>query len=344
MPKINSLNTLKLFAVFGVLACHTGLCPGFDACARMVEILFLISGFLMAYNYFNTTTDYTLLCGSKIILKKLPRFYPIHVITFLLQLFFVATWYNKSLNYKFSIGTLNLSLQHAWFKSTEFSFNNVSWFLSSLIFCYFITPSLIGFIKNTKNLLIPFLSIFTIRLFIEHITITEPRYIGIDLHCNPFVQSLNYSLGYILGVYFIQKTTFNTFLKQKTSASYISLLQILITIFYLLSCYYLNSFYRIFFVVLTLPLIYVFAIDRGAFAKLSNIKPIKFLENITLEIFMFHSFILYHFPTDIKNPITYIKFLSLTLIVSIAYHVIYKNIKKILINVTLNTNNQLNER
>lgn len=326
--KINSLNTLKLFAVLGVLVCHTGLCPGFDLCARMVEILFVVSGFLMAYNHFNKQSSFSLIDGAKIVTKKLPRFYPIHLITFLLQLFFVATWYNKSLNYKFAIGTLNLSLQHAWFPKTEFTFNNVSWFLSALIFCYFITPALAGFIKQTKRLIVPFLSIFIIRFFVEYITRNQPNLINLDLHCNPFVQSLNYSLGYITGVYFLKNSKLTTYLQQKTSNIEYIFLQLLITIFYFLCCYYYNLFYRLFFVLLSLPLIYIFALNRGYFSKLSNLKPIKYLESITLEIFMFHSFILYHFPTDINKPITYLIFLSLTLIVSIIYNLIYRVIKK----------------
>lgn len=321
---ITSLGALKVLAVIGILLCHTGLIPQFDACARMVEILFLLSGFLMAYNYHDKITDYSLLHGWCIISKKLKRIYPVHIITFLLQLFFVATWWNKSLNYKLGIGFLNLTFQHAWFIPTEFSFNNVSWFLSALLFAYLLTPTITGLTKCVKSTLKLFVSILFVRFFIEYLIHTSPKDVSIDLHCNPLVQTLNYTLGYILGSIFIKENSFNTFIKEKIDLTILSIIQLMLIIIYFLCCQRFDGTYRIFFIILSLPLIYSLAINKGYIVKLITIKPIIMLEAITLEIFMFHSFILYHFPTDINKPITYLTFFILTLSTSLIYHIIYK--------------------
>lgn len=324
---LTSLSGLKLFAVIGILACHTSLIPAFDACARMVEILFLLSGFLMAYNYFEKNEETTLTQGFQIIQRKLKKLFPIHFITFILQLFFVGYWVNKTLNYKLTIGLLNLSFMHAWFKETEFSFNNVSWFLSALLFCYLITPSLKGFIKQYRLFPI-FLTILFVRTFLEYAINTETRSILLDLHCNPFIQSLNYSLGYIFGVYFTQKTALNSMLKEKLGFYENSILELLILTLYLLCCIKLGSLYRIFFVLLACPLIYIIAINKGLISKLLSTTPIQKASTITLELFMFHSFILYHFPTDKSSPITYLTFLLLTILTSIIYRLMYSLITK----------------
>lgn len=51
-PHLPALSLLKLSAVAGIILCHTALLPRFDAYTRMVEILFILSGFIMAYNHY----------------------------------------------------------------------------------------------------------------------------------------------------------------------------------------------------------------------------------------------------------------------------------------------------
>lgn len=328
MGRIQSLSGLKVMAVFGVLACHMGLVPAFDLCARMVEILFIISGFLMAYNYHEKFEDYSLLSGFKVIYGKLWRFYPVHLITFLLQLFFVEFWVLKPLGYKLSIGGLNLSLLHAWFVDTEFSFNNVSWFLSALLFCYLITPGLDGIVKGVKRVWMLFVAIFVVRLFFEYVVINERRYVYLDLHCNPFIQSLNYAMAYILGVWFGSKNSVNEYLKEKAKGFEISAIQVLMFLLYWVCCYFFNGGYRIFFVGLGLGLVMVLAYTNGIVSKILSKRLFLIFEGITLEIFMFHSFILYHFPVNGAKPITYLTFFCITLLVSVMYHLVYTGVKK----------------
>ncbi|MCM1324699.1 MAG: acyltransferase family protein [Acetobacter sp.] len=316
------LSGVKLLAVIGILCCHTGLIHAFDACARMVEILFLLSGFLMAYNHFFTTTEHTLLNGWHNVKKKLPKFYPIHIFTFLLQALFVSYWAEKPLSYLFSVGTLNLTLLHAWFIETEFSYNNVSWFLSALMFAYLLTPTLAGIIKHlgtTLSALIKFaVFIILFRALFEYLTLNG--YIRIDLHCNPMIQTLNYALGYTAGVLFQQKSQFNQYIKEKTSPLFLTILQLLCITLYILCCIRFRDTLRLFFVLIPLPMLYLLAIPRGLIAKLLSYAPIQKLSTLTLEIFMLHSFILYKFPTNAGDTKSYIIFFTLTLISALAFH------------------------
>jgi len=328
-PYISSLALLKLIAVFGILGCHTSLIRVFDACGRMVEILFLASGFLMAYNHYMEAKVTT---AWQVVKKKLPHLYPIHLICFLLQWLFVATWAMKPISYLFSVGILNLTLQQAWFVRTEFSFNNVSWFLSALVFCYAMTPSIKNIIKSAEKkkygLLKALIAIAAIRYYCDYLADHASRYVSLDIHCNPFVQMLNYALGYITAVGFMQKNAFNKMLKEGISAWQLSILQILVISIYILCCQRFAEVYRFYFVIIGLPVFYILAFDRGIIEKIGSLKVIRWLSGMTLEIFMFHSFILYKLPTNHAEPMSYIIFLGVTMAVSIAYHETYRFITK----------------
>lgn len=315
---------LKLIAVIGILCCHSDLIPDWDACARMVEILFITSGFLMAYNHYNDKKHQT---GWQIICRKLPRFYPIHIFAFLLQALFVTTWASKPLSYFLSVGILNLSLQQAWFVGTEFSYNNVSWFLSALLFCYAVTPVLKRIITTAEckkfGLLYVFAAVCAIRLYIDYLAINAARFAPIDLHCNPFVQMLNYSLGYITAVFTMRPYILNSTL-QKTNSIQLSVLQTLTLIVYLLCCQRFVEYPRPFFIFLALPLVYMLSFNCGLYKYIGQLSVIRYLSGLTLEIFMLHSFILYHLPTSWGNPLSYLRFFAVTLIAAILYHHTYK--------------------
>lgn len=329
-PRLTAFSGLKALAVIGIIACHMGALPGWDLCARMVEVLFLVSGFCMAYNHFcPSDTPAARPSGWQIVKAKLPRLYPVHFTTFLLQLFFVPAWSSQTIGFILSFGLLNLTLQHAWFQSTQFMFNNVSWFLSALLFCYFITPALsraAARAKAARRLFLFFALLVAIRLYIEYMRSSYPSYIRLDLHANPLVQALNYSLGFIAGVFFLSPSPLNAVLRQRLSFAAATLLEILFAGLYLTACYSLcGTAYRLFFVLLALPVIYVLAFGRGALSRIISAKPLLWLETVNLEIFMFHSFILYHFPVNADNPWYYAEFAAITLAAAAGFHLLFRH-------------------
>ncbi len=336
-PRLLPLSGLKVLAVIGVIACHMGALSQWDLCARMVELLFLLSGFCMAYNHGDTRTKDSFYDGWRMVWNKLPQIYPIHLATFLLQLFFVAKWTAKPLDFTLSFGFLNLALLQAWFPKTQFMFNNVSWFLSALVFCYFITPTLIATARRAKakkKLWFMFAFLISVRLYLEYMRLAYPIELWYNLHTNPLIQCLNYSLGFITGIYFTEKSEFNTFLHKQFSVLSASLLEILLTGFYLTCCYILaQDMYRLFFVVIALPMIYILAVGRGILSRLLALRPLVWLSAFNLEIFMLHSFILYHCPVQPGNLWYYVKFsvlvFSAAIIFRLTCHGLWKAMRKI---------------
>ena len=328
---INSLSLLKLLAVLGIIGCHTSMIKTFDACGRCVELLFLASGFLMAYNHFSDKQEQT---WWQAVIQKLPRLYPIHLVCFLLQAIFVVTWATKPLSYFLTVGILNLTLQQAWFIPTEFSYNNVSWYLSALVFAYAMTPAIKDGVKRAiakkYGLLALFIGIAIIRYYCEYLAVNAIRYVSIDVHCNPFVQMLNYALGYITAVAFMQKNVFNTTLKEVLPTWQVTILQILVMILYVLCCNRFAENTRVFFVIIALPVFYVLAIDRGIIRSIGGWMPVRFFADMTLEIFMLHSFILYKLPVAAEEPMSFVIFFATTMMAATAFHLAYRLIVKLL--------------
>lgn len=152
-----------------------------------------------------------------------------------------------------------------------------------------------------------------------------PSYIRLDLHANPLVQALNYSLGFIAGVFFLSPSPLNAVLRQRLSFAAATLLETLFAGLYLAACYSLGgTAYRLFFVLLALPVIYVLAFGRGALSRIISAKPLLWLETVNLEIFMFHSFILYHFPVNADNPWYYAEFAAITLAAAAGFHLLFR--------------------
>ena len=122
-----------------------------DFGARMCEILFVSSGFLVGYNHYKKIMPSTFQQSFKYAYKSLRTFYPLEILNLIL---------NICLNEKFKIRKINLTtigilisnilIIKSWsrYKFIYFSFNGISWFLSSLLFCYFVTPFLLIGIRN----------------------------------------------------------------------------------------------------------------------------------------------------------------------------------------------------
>jgi peptidoglycan/LPS O-acetylase OafA/YrhL len=134
----------------------------------MCEILFICSGFLVGYNYYKRPMTPTYLSSFKYTYKHIRTFYPLEVINLIYGIYL----YNKKINLTdIQIVLINILLIKAWSRYTDLvcKFIGFSWFLSALMFCYFLTPFLLGGINNIKNSLILFLFVSFIRISIQMI-------------------------------------------------------------------------------------------------------------------------------------------------------------------------------
>ena len=168
--KIQSLNGLKAFAILGVFwqHCNITILP-FDMGARTYEFLFVASGFLVGYNHFDKERPATWAESLRNICEKLIRMRPLHILTFLLVFFFGAAGpsFSKTDLMK---AAMNVSLLQAWSPDGNvfFSYNGASWFLSALLFCYFMAPVLLRLSHDKVRSSIYFAVVALLRFLLEY--------------------------------------------------------------------------------------------------------------------------------------------------------------------------------
>jgi len=142
----------------------------------MCELLFILSGFLIGYNKIDKEIKCSFKTGFDFFIAKMIIFYPIHVIiTFIRCLLEYKTFIYPATLLKL---ILSLLLLTPWspHEETFFCFNGPSWFLSALLFCYFISPLFLRLIKIKKSYIL-FIIIGIIRGLIDYF----PEYTNVVL-------------------------------------------------------------------------------------------------------------------------------------------------------------------
>ena len=140
---IKSLFGLKVLFLAAIFCWHSGAIakPKWDLGWIGVQFFFMCSGFLVGYNFSGKHVEReNLLFPFRYVWQKLVRVWPIHFLGFAVAgavVYLPSQYWHFDLWFK---GIVNLLLFQSWAGQTDFimSFNGVSWFLSSLFFCYFI--------------------------------------------------------------------------------------------------------------------------------------------------------------------------------------------------------------
>ena len=154
-PYLNGLAGLKFLAVVMIFWWHSELqSPPVDLGARMCEFFFVASGFLMAYNYlFRKPVPATWKESWRFMGQRFLRVWPLHA--FMFVLFLAGEKLRHGLLSLREIGSavLNLTLTQAWAWDREIvmDYNGITWFLSTLMFCYLLTPLMLKLFEGRKK-------------------------------------------------------------------------------------------------------------------------------------------------------------------------------------------------
>ena len=157
LPEIISLTTLRgLFAVWVVtfhfrpdlghlLPWADGLAPFFRRGAMAVPGFFMLSGFVLAYNYADRFRTLRWAGVLRFLALRLARIYPVHVATLLLVALMV--WGGRRIGYQLTDAgysahdfVLNLVLAQTWVPEFRLTWNYPSWSISSEWFAYLLFP------------------------------------------------------------------------------------------------------------------------------------------------------------------------------------------------------------
>lgn len=207
--RLVGLDLFRIYAAFAVFLFHSHTQFNCDykilnsfvtMGATFMTAFFILSGFVLYYVYsqqtFLTGKDY-----AKFYLKRLSDIIPIYYIQGIIHFFIFP---NKSILDEIKLLPVELFVIQNWFSSLfHYSHNGGSWFISCILFCYFLYPLLAQFPRfiNNKGLLVLEIILSGILLyspFIEYFFKVNWIYENIFLRVSEFM------LGVILCEQFIR--------------------------------------------------------------------------------------------------------------------------------------------
>lgn len=257
---------------------------------RMCELLFISSGFLVGYNYYQNNINCDYETSFKYTYKHLRKFYPLECINILYGFF---QKHNKKYNNitEFEILLSNLLIIKSWTRHTKITqyFTGVSWFLSNLLFCYFLVPLLLKGINKLKNSLILFVIFSLIRISIE-----ESIYNGafnifdVDFHRGPIIRLLEFYMGMLLiPSFFCIKKYLDLYQNKYWFIFIFTIIQISIPIIsYYIMLIYNNNLYRCYFILIFSIFIFIIGYDYGILSILFAQKLFVKIMSCQMEMFL----------------------------------------------------------
>lgn len=294
--QIQSIAGLKVIAVWLIFWWHSWLTnPPCDLGARCCEFFFVASGFFVFLSHQNTSGFCTWKASAEYIKKRLISIWPVHFLAFCLCLCSMppADIFTKSTLIR---GLINLTLIQSWSNAerTFFSFNGPSWFLSSLLFCYFLVPVLLRMIRRKRKILLLFPVVFLVRYAVEEIGFYYPNeYWIFSVHLSPVLRMMEFFLGMMTGAMWSNVCGHcDKWCKKQNSALIFGGFTVMeAAALYLTGTVWItrqNYWGRAKFVLWICAIVFLFAFDMGFLSRLLAFKPVRWFASIQFEFFMFH--------------------------------------------------------
>ena len=290
--KLHFIAFIKFYAMIKIIKWHiyNWKLKQIDYGARMCEILFISSGFLVGYNYYKKKISCNYEASFRYSYKHLRNFYPLLTINTIYNFFIISKLKNINLTY-IEILISNLIMINSWSRYSRLAsiFNGISWFLSALIFCYFLVPFLLNGIQNIKRSLSLFVLVALIRITSEEIIYKGALNIfDANFHRGPIIRLLEFFLGMLLIPTFFRVDLFLVRYKDYFILKYIfTIFQILFPVcIYYIMLIYNNILYRCIFVLIFSFFIFVLSFDYGYLSDLFSYIYIDKIMSCQMEIYL----------------------------------------------------------
>ncbi|MHA8050875.1 acyltransferase family protein [Aquirufa sp. ROCK-SH2] len=290
-----------------------------------VSFFFMLSGFILAYNYYDKIISKTISFKSFYI-NRFARIYPLHLITFLASIPYLFKLKIVGPFVYFGLGCINLLLLQSFIPLPEvyFSFNSPSWSISNEFFFYLLTPSLfLLFSKTPLTRILAIYSIVTIIFLFSAFMMKGHPLQNSIFYIHPFVRIVDFIIGIMLYRIFkmisVEKATKSTFTWMEIAA--ISLF----VLFFYFHSYIPEVFrYSMYYWIPMSGIILIFAFQNGHISRLLSQPIFIYLGEISFGFYMIHQIVIRYFesiyhPFNLSpfNPIYSFSIFCIALVLSI---------------------------
>ena len=280
---LQSLRFVFVMMIFMSHFAYHGISP-FDAGGDSgVAFFFLLSGFTMSMGYGRSIADGSFRFGHYL-RRRLLKVYPLHLLCLLLFLVLFRPLLDAIL-------PLNALLLQSWIPDSAyyFSYNSVSWFLSSLLFSYLLFP--IAYRKaNPLVLAVLLLCCLAVYMLVPYDRVNALLYVS------PLMRFVDFFLGIMLYKLYCTR-------KDVTIPGWAEVSIVVLLVLTLWAYPYTDEKLRnapLYWLVL-LPLIFGFTRQGGPVSKLLQHRALQWLGSLSMPIFLLHPMIfraMFHFfPT-----------------------------------------------
>lgn len=292
---IKNLQALRFVFIMLVVMSHI-IGKSFDFGGECgVSFFFMLSGFILSYAYGKKVQERTF-DHSWFIQKQLSKFYPLHVLLFLIMIVLDAR-----LGRFFSWDKLlaNLLLLQSWVPSDDFYFvgNGLSWFLSDLMFFYIMFPMAFRLLVNVSSQRLLLGIVVILALYVGLAVSIPVSLINPLLYAAPWTRLLDFSIGILLFRLYASadSVTFRAWISRRSSA--VLTFMELVLFFAIAGSFFVyeQSSLRfrcvaLFWLVLPAVLFFFVASDghTGKVTKILHSAPMQWLGSISMEIYLTH--------------------------------------------------------
>jgi len=294
-----------------------------------VSFFFVLSGFILAYNYQQKFAD-KLIPRKTFYVSRFARIYPLHIFTLLIWM-----WMRKDVPVDSTYLTnlsLNILLLQSFYPLEGIKFNAVSWSLSDEMFFYLLFPLLIvWFVKSRRSFYI-FWTLAIIFIFYLISLYQGSKYENWIFYLNPLTRIVDFSLGIVL--FNICTSTRANKWRKSLSPTLLEVFAIMLIIVFYSLAYFIPYVYRhaSWYWLPVGFLICVFYFQAGAISRILSHRWLVLLGEISFSFYMFHTMVLWYvkrFSILLLNtePPQYIIFIGGTIFAVIVSYFSYKFIE-----------------
>ncbi|MBQ2944590.1 MAG: acyltransferase [Ruminococcus sp.] len=345
MQRLDNLQGLRAIAFVLIFLSHCGIG---DLARWAVTLFFVLSGFLMVYNYYSRDN---IACSIKqnilFSYKKINKLFPLHLIMLLpvLALTLYSALKGGTLGFDFIINQSlvllsNVFLVQSWIpvRAFYFGYNGVAWFLSVCALLYFVFPFVLKNLKkkaSRKKAIFVMTGCFALQcVFSVFVNVVNCEWITAHkdylVYIFPLYRVLDFVIGCNLGYLFLNCNHSKD--DSKVKFTVFELLAILTSIVTSAALGF-AGWGDVLYSAKDLPgivlMIFVFAFNRGFVSKLLSVNMFVWIGNLSAYTFLIHQVVinLLQIVAGNKYIVALVAFV-ITLVGAVVYERVDKAIRK----------------